>query len=78
MTHEIAIGNWLVKTEGVYEIIGFKEKGNTFCTVREVIFDDDNADDYHLGDTLYFTKEEVKNCLHFMLGYSVEPKILER
>lgn len=60
----IEIGQLLHDSSGSYEVTAFKEFGNSFCTVRECIYEDE-SDEYTLGDELFFTLDEVKHCLHF-------------
>ena len=64
-------GQMLTDTEGMYEITGFNEKGGSLVTVREMIFSDE-GDDYELGEELYFTESEVKNCLKHETGVNYD------
>lgn len=69
----LTTGMLLENTNGIYQITGFNEKNGTFCTVREVIYDDDeDLDKFSLGQELYLTKSEVEECLHHMTGRNIE------
>lgn len=58
----------LTNSEGIYEIVGFYEKGGTVVTVKERVYEDD-SDKYTLqDDEIYFTEEEVVDCLKFEYG----------
>ena len=71
-TERLTIGQHLTDTSGIYEITGFNEKGNTLCTCKEVIYSDEDSDDYDLGDEVYLTEEEVRQCFRHMTGKNVD------
>lgn len=69
----LKIGDWLESSTGIYEITGFREKGDSLVTVKEVIFaDDENSDNYTLGQESYFTEYEVKKIIHHSTGKRVD------
>jgi hypothetical protein len=66
MTYRVKVGEWLHDNWGVYEIIAFNEM-DRFCTVTEIVFNDE-SDNYTYGDTLFLTREEVKNAIAWTTG----------
>ena len=56
--YELYVGMWISNHDGVFEI---KEIQNNCIYAKEIVFEDDNTDNYHYGDELRMSKEEIKN-----------------
>ena len=56
--YEVTIGMWLSDTTGIYEV---KSINSYDVTLQEIIFDEDNPDDYSYGDHRYLTFAEMKH-----------------
>lgn len=57
------VGNWISDSTGIYEVTDVSANR---IEAREVIFDEDNADDYHLDtDRSIFTNDEIRRRFEF-------------
>lgn len=54
--YELYIGMWISNHDGVFEV---KEIHNDYIYAKEIIFLDDNTDNFNYGNELRFNKNEV-------------------
>ncbi len=57
---EVKAGNWLLDTDGIYEVMKVDAGAGHLTYVREVFFENCDSDAYWLGDKFIFTRNEVK------------------
>lgn len=57
--YNIYVDMWISNNNGIYCV---KEISNNYVYVREILFDDDNSDNYSLGDELRMSEQEIKQC----------------
>lgn len=53
--HYISVGDWLQDGTGIYMVWARGER----TELKEVIFDDENSDDFHMGEIRILTREEI-------------------
>lgn len=57
---EVNVGNWLLDTDGIFEVTDVDAGAGHLAFVREVFFEDANCDEYTLGPEFMLTRNEVK------------------
>ncbi len=56
---QIEKGDWLYDTTGVYEVISVDAGAGNLTYLKEIIFAEDDSDNYGYGDERWLTRREV-------------------
>ena len=60
---DVIIGSWLDDGSGIYEVIDDYDSFHDWYLIKEVIFENESGDEYHLSDqVLKMTSNEVKRA----------------
>ena len=61
--NDVKIGSWLDDGCGIYEVIDDYDSYHDWYLIKEIIFENESGDEYHLSDqVLKMTSNEVKRA----------------